>query len=299
MGQKRVLVVGSGYVAQHLVASLSATGEFAVCYTHRRAAAPFAAPPGVDSCALDLLDAESCAAALWAQRPDVVVNCAALASPAACEADEARAAATNCPLGFLECLHACCPDALLVHCSTDLVLAGVDDDGAPAYGDGGASAPRAAALAAAARPATAYGRTKLAFEAALAAGWQRAVVFRLSNVVGAPAPFTGDGKFAHPAAGRARAAAPSPETARFHEGARAAPAVFLHVNCGGPDCLSRYALGRAVANTLGLDAGLVRAAPRPPSAAPLRAPLDSSAFAALLRVPLVPAADALAAAFAS
>ena len=55
MGQKRVLVVGSGYVAQHLVASLSKTGEFAVCYTHRRAAAPFAAPPGVGSCALDLL----------------------------------------------------------------------------------------------------------------------------------------------------------------------------------------------------------------------------------------------------
>ena len=61
------------------------------------------------------------------------------------------------------------------------------------------------------------------------------------------------------------AAAVSPsETARFHHRARALrPAVFLHLNLGGPMALSRVQFGRAVASAASLDADLVRGALRP------------------------------------
>ena len=57
-------------------------------------------------------------------------------SPAKCEQDEALAMSANCPLNFLEALHACVPDCLLIHFSTDLVL---PDDEKPC-GDGGVGA---------------------------------------------------------------------------------------------------------------------------------------------------------------
>ena len=348
--RKRVLVVGSGYVAQHVVAALKEESEaWEVAYTHRRERAPFAVA-GVSALSMDVLDVAGCCEALWDYKPDAVVNCAAVSSPAACERDEARALATNCPLAFLEALFATCPDALLVHCSTDLVLEGKDEDGEEPYGDGGASAGRAAALAAGLKPAGAYGRTKAAFEAALAASWPRCVVLRMSNVVGGPAPFTGEGKFAqwvrgqlaageavtlwrdetrnfvdvrqvcrgvaaavktyavahapadaHEARALANAARSPAETTRYAAKARALhPPVFLHLNCGGPETLSRAQLGRAIAAHIGADAGLVLPAPRPAGGvpAPLKAPINSDNFAVLLRVPLVPIDDALAEAFA-
>lgn len=185
--RKRVLVVGCGYVAQHVVESLRG-GPLDLTYSHRSEAPPFTVD-GVASVRLDLGDDASCAEALVAARPDVIVNCAALASPAACEADEAAAMAANAPLGFLESLFACSPDALLVHLSTDLVL-GSQAPGAEPYADGGVDAASARAAVDAAEPENAYGRTKLAFERALVDAWPRTVILRLSNVLGGPAPYT-------------------------------------------------------------------------------------------------------------
>ena len=97
------------------------------------------------------------------------------------------------------------------------------------------------------------------------------------------------------------AAAVSPsETARFHHRARALrPAVFLHLNLGGPMALSRVQFGRAVASAASLDADLVRGALRPAGTAPLSVALDSSSFVEALGVPLVPLDLALREAFSS
>ena len=97
------------------------------------------------------------------------------------------------------------------------------------------------------------------------------------------------------------AAALSPsETARFHHRARALrPAVFLHLNLGGPMALSRVQFGRAVASAAALDADLVRGALRPAGTAPLSVALDSSSFVEALGVPLVPLDLALREAFSS
>ena len=339
----RVLVVGAGYVAQHLVAHLK--DDFDVAYSHRRSNPPFEIP-NVKSVYLDLGDDDAVASALHETLPDVVVNCAAISSPAKCEQDEALAMSANCPLNFLEALHACVPDCLLIHFSTDLVL----PDGEKPCGDGGVGAKSASrCISDTPVPSSVYGRSKLAFEKALAEGWDRCVVFRMSNVAGPLAPYDKSGKFAQWVCGQLRdkgtvelwrdevrsfvamrqvrdgvkaailkygvrhepaddhearaleAAALSPsETARFHHRARALrPAVFLHLNLGGPAPLSRVQFGRAVASAASLDADLVRGALRPSGTAPKVVALDSSSFVEALGVPLVPLDLALREAFSS
>jgi dTDP-4-dehydrorhamnose reductase len=186
----RVLIVGSGYVAQHLIAHLK--DDFEVAYSHRRRAPPFEIP-NVKSIYLDLEDDDSIATTLHETLPDVVVNCAAISSPAKCERDEARAMSANCPLNFLEALHACVPDVLLIHFSTDLVL----PDGEKPVSDGGVGVKSASrCIAETPVPSNVYGRSKLAFEKALAEGWDRCVIFRMSNVAGPLAPYDQQGKFA-------------------------------------------------------------------------------------------------------
>ena len=67
----RVLVVGAGYVAQHLIAHLK--DDFEVAYSHRRRTAPFTIP-NVKAVYLDLEDDDSIATTLHETLPDVVVN---------------------------------------------------------------------------------------------------------------------------------------------------------------------------------------------------------------------------------
>ncbi|CAH0379747.1 unnamed protein product [Pelagomonas calceolata] len=339
----RVLIVGAGYVAQHLIAHLK--DDFEVAYSHRRSNPPFDIP-NVKSVYLDLSDDDSIATTLHETLPDVVVNCAAISSPAKCEQDEARAMSANCPRNFLEALHACVPDVLLIHFSTDLVL---PDDEKP-VSDGGVGAKSASrCICETPVPTNAYGRSKLAFEKALVEGWDRCIIFRMSNVAGPLAPYDKSGKFAqwvsntlrdkgtvelwrdevrsfvamrqvrdgvkaaiqkygvrhepaddHEARALEAAALSPSETARFHHRARALrPAVFLHLNLGGPMALSRVQFGRAVASAAALDADLVRGALRPAGTAPLSVALDSSSFVEALGVPLVPLDLALREAFSS
>ena len=163
------------------------------------------------------------------------------------------------------------------------------DDEKP-VGDGGVGAKSSSrCIAETPVPSNVYGRSKLAFEKALAEGWDRCVIFRMSNVAGPLAPYDRQGKFAQWVSNQLRdkgtvelwrdevrsfvamrqvrdgvraaiqkygvkhepaddhearaleAAALSPsETARFHHRARALrPAVFLHLNLGGPALLAR------------------------------------------------------------
>ena len=104
---------------------------------------------------LDIADEAAVTAAVTAARPDAVINCAAWTDVDGAEADEAAAAAVNATGAGHVAAAAHAAGAWIVHVSTDYVFAG---DHATPYLE---SDPVA--------PASAYGRTKLAGEQAVAA----------------------------------------------------------------------------------------------------------------------------------
>lgn len=116
---------------------------------------------------VDLRTVAAVQAAVRAARPDVIINCAAVAEPGACLADPAGAEALN--VGLPAWLAQ--GGVRLVHLSSEQVFAG--DRTAP-YGPNDE-----------ARPINLYGRQKLAGErAALASAPERAVVVRLPLLTG-------------------------------------------------------------------------------------------------------------------
>mmetsp|Transcript_27879 Transcript_27879/g.89910 ORF Transcript_27879/g.89910 Transcript_27879/m.89910 type:complete len:370 (+) Transcript_27879:48-1157(+) len=332
----KVLVIGFGYVGQHLVSALEEDGRFDVASTTHGD--------------MDVTSVESCAARLWSTLPDVLVNTAAVSSPKRCEEEPEVARRTNCPTELLEAAFAVVPDALFIQFSTDIVYG--DRFGAP-YADGGDRAIEEAMERC--EPENVYGSSKLAFEKRLLA-WPRTIIFRCSNIIGPPTQ-SGVGKFAQwlegeltkssaekqqetqkktavglwfdevrsfvsltqilrgvvaaidmfalahvPAETEARvealAAAIKPsETAYYERDARKAyPPLFLHLNAGGPEALSRVHVGRLIAEAAGFDAlASITAVARPdlPYPSPLDVAMDSSNFEAILGVPLIPIRDAL------
>nr|CAD1830748.1 unnamed protein product [Ananas comosus var. bracteatus] len=132
--RKRVVVVGgSGYLGQHLLEALSrSAGDHRVdlAFTHHRPIPPpelLGAIPAVRPFRVDLRTGEGfdAVAASFGQ-PHVVVNCAALSVPRACETDPAAAMATNVPSSLVNWLLSFGDSSsLLVHLSTDQVYEGV------------------------------------------------------------------------------------------------------------------------------------------------------------------------------
>jgi dTDP-4-dehydrorhamnose reductase len=104
---------------------------------------------------LDITDADAVQAAVRDVRPDAVVNCAAWTDVDGAEAAEAQATAINGDGAGHVAAAAAEAGAFIVHVSTDYVFAG--DAGEP-YAEADPTGPR-----------TAYGRSKLAGEAAVAA----------------------------------------------------------------------------------------------------------------------------------
>lgn len=133
---------------------------------------------------LDITDAAAVEAAIATHRPDVVVNAAAYTAVDAAETDEATAARVNAAAPGLLAAALARHGGRLIQVSTDYVFAG---DRSPAsaaptatggYEPGDPTGPR-----------TAYGRTKLAGEAAaLAALPGRTTVVRTAWVHGGPGP---------------------------------------------------------------------------------------------------------------
>ncbi|KAK3159533.1 hypothetical protein QOZ80_2AG0151240 [Eleusine coracana subsp. coracana] len=130
--RKRVLVVGgSGYLGQHLLAALaSACHGLDVAFTYNRESPPqplLDALPSLHAFRADLrsghgLDAISASFG----EPHVVVNCAAISVPRACEMDPDAAMATNVPSSLVNwLLSSGKTDTLLIHLSTDQVYEGV------------------------------------------------------------------------------------------------------------------------------------------------------------------------------
>jgi len=110
---------------------------------------------GTDLPELDLTDANAVRARVEAERPDVVVHCAAWTDVDGAEADEATATRVNGEAAGHVARAAAATGAFLVHVSTDYVFAG---DATQPYPEDAPPAPR-----------TAYGRSKLAGERAVAA----------------------------------------------------------------------------------------------------------------------------------
>ncbi len=102
----------------------------------------------------DLLKAGALAPLILSHFPDVIVNCAAIAEPAACDADQARSEALNAALPKLLAQLAHHLSARLVHISSEQVF---DGTAAPYFTD---SRPN---------PVNLYGRQKLESERVVAA----------------------------------------------------------------------------------------------------------------------------------
>ncbi|RCV09028.1 hypothetical protein SETIT_1G374100v2 [Setaria italica] len=130
--RKRVLVVGgSGYLGQHLLAALASdAGRLDVAFTHHSQAPPqqlLDALPSVRAFHADLRSGDGFEAisASFGQ-PHVVVNCAAISVPRACELDPPAAMATNVPSSLVNWLLSFGnDDSLLIHLSTDQVYEGM------------------------------------------------------------------------------------------------------------------------------------------------------------------------------
>lgn len=151
----KILLTGSaGQLGRELVRSLACLGEVVAC----------------DRRALDLGDADALRSVLRATKPSVVVNAAGYTAIDRAESEPAAAAAVNglAPGILAEEAKRC--GALLVHYSTDYVFDGAK--GAP-YTEDDAPAPLSA-----------YGRSKLAGERAIAAVAGRHLILRTGWVFG-------------------------------------------------------------------------------------------------------------------
>ena len=241
----RVLVTGaSGLLGGALVATAPAAVEV-VAQTRRLRLPPSLAARAVEE-TLDLRDAAALARVLDRHRPEAVVHTAARTVPSDCEAHPAEAHADNVTAtGHL--VAACAARGLrLLHCSTDLVF---DGTAAPYAED------------AARHPISEYGRSKAAAEDVVAA-YPQALVVRLPLLYGtSPA---GDRSVDEVLAGAIRR---GEQPALFHDEFRTplhvhqAGAILWELLTGattglihvaGRDRLSRWDLGCALADRLGL-----------------------------------------------
>jgi dTDP-4-dehydrorhamnose reductase len=250
--RRRILLTGASGLLGGRLATLLAASHDVVAARHRTPP-----PAGLPLCPLDILSRASLEAALDQVRPDVVVHAAAVAEAERCDRQPAEAERVN--VGATEALARLCRGRSLhlVVLSTDMVLAG---DSASAAED----VP--------ARPLGVYGRTKLRAEEAALAEAPGAAVLRLALVHG-----RGFGKRGTASEGVAWALregrplrlftdeyrtpvdAESVADAVTRVAARGAGGRF-HI--GGPERLSRHALGLRVCAALGLDPAPIEAVPQ-------------------------------------
>ena len=157
----RLMITGAaGMLGQDLVAAAGAAGHDAL---------------GLSRAQLDITDADAVARAVSSARPDVVVNCAAWTNVDGAESDEAGALAANRAGAGNLARAAAAAGAWTIHVSSDYVF------------DGAKRSPYLESDPVG--PLSAYGRTKLAGERAVAqAAPERHTIVRSSWLFGAGGP---------------------------------------------------------------------------------------------------------------
>ncbi len=258
----RVLVTGAGGLVGGRLALLLAP-DFDVragCHLARP-------PPGLVAVPLDLLSPASLGAAIDHARPDAIVHAAALADADRCEGQPAEAEAVNVQASA-DLARRCARQGIrLAALSTDLVFRGTGSF----YKE--TERPE---------PILTYGRTKLRGEEAILAQAPGSVVLRVSLVHGrgyGPRPTASEAiAWALRARRTLRLFTDQYRTPVDTASLAAALSVVLRgrgqglYHLGGPERLSRHALGLRVASALGLpphgieaatQAAMSLAAPRP------------------------------------
>lgn len=178
--KKRVLIIGgTGYLGQHLLQELSNNTPiiqpFNLAFTHHSTLPPQQLLQAIHSSCLtfplnlqngDGFDAIS---STFGQ-PHVVVNCAAISAPSACEKDPATAISVNVPSALVKWLLSFGNDnTLLIHLSTDHVYEGVKSF----YKEEDETAP-----------VNVYGQSKVESEHFISANWSNFAILRSSIIYG-------------------------------------------------------------------------------------------------------------------
>jgi len=220
---------------------------------------------------LDLLSPASIEDALERARPDAVVHCAALADADRCEADSETARRVNadaCAVLALACRR---HGQRLISVSTDLVFDG---------------RRRFVSEADPAAPVLVYGRTKLAGEEAVLAEHPASAVVRVALLLGrgrAARPSASEAVVWSLRAGRAiRMFSDQYRTPIDPESVAHAILALLagdargRFHLGGPERLSRAALGLRTARALGLPASLIEPVTQADLPLPAPRPADVS-----------------------
>lgn len=176
MGKKKVLIVGgTGYLGQHLLQAFSdgqTTPFHDIAFTHHSTPQKLLdALPHSLSFSVDLRSGsgfDSISASFG--QPDVVVNCAALSVPRACEVDPEAAMSINVPTSLVKWLLSFEEKStLLIHLSTDQVYEGTksfykEEDEV--------------------RPVNVYGKSKLEAERLISARCSNFAILRSSIIYG-------------------------------------------------------------------------------------------------------------------
>ncbi|KAJ0803344.1 putative methionine adenosyltransferase [Helianthus annuus] len=171
---KRLLIIGgSGYLGQHLLQSFSELSpHLSTAFTHHSSSPPKSIPDAIIPFQLDLHTGQGFHSITnQFGQPDIVVNCAALSVPRACETDPALAMSVNVPSTLVKWLSSFteCNNTLLIHLSTDQVYEGTksfykEDDET--------------------LPVNVYGKSKVAAEEYIFDNWSNFVILRSSIIFG-------------------------------------------------------------------------------------------------------------------
>ncbi|XP_015948176.1 uncharacterized protein LOC107473144 [Arachis duranensis] len=279
MGKKKVLVVGgTGYLGQHLLQAYYASSSssdtngngvssFDLAFTHHSTPPPkllLHAIPGSIPFQVDLktgVGFESISNAFG--QPDVVVNCAAMSVPRACETDPDTAHAINVPSALVNWLQSFKEkSSLLIHLSTDQVY------------EGEKSFYKEEDIAI---PVNVYGKTKVAAEQFISENYSNYAILRSSIIYGqqtvSPVPKS------LPIQWMDGVLAKGEEVQFFHDEFRCPifvkdlvnmilaltrlwisedKQIQLLLNAGGPDRVSRVQMAEAVAQFRGYDASKIK-----------------------------------------
>ncbi|KAK8956923.1 hypothetical protein KSP39_PZI000011 [Platanthera zijinensis] len=270
--KKRILVVGgSGFLGQHLLHELdTACGKmppYDVAFAHHRPVPP---PELLGSLSLnsrtesDLRSGECFEVISEGEGvPHVIINCAAVSIPRACEVDPAAAMDINVPTSLIDWLSSFRDDSiLLIHLSTDQVYEGLKSF----YKEEDETAP-----------VNMYGKSKVAAEKFISENCSNFVILRCSIIYGPQtiSPVTKS----LPIQWINSVLSCGKEVEFFHDEFRCPVYVKdvvsvistltkkwlsdgnqmkLVLNVGGPDRLSRAQMAEAVADYRGYDCSLIK-----------------------------------------